>query len=48
MVSDGEEDYVVHEGDSVGTRYRIVRITPLAITVEDLKYHQTVVLQIPQ
>jgi len=48
MVSDEDQVFVVHEGDSVGTRYKVVKITPTAITVEDATIHQTVDLPIPQ
>lgn len=43
-----DQVFVVHEGDSVGTRYKVVKITPTAITVEDATIHQTVDLPIPQ
>jgi hypothetical protein len=48
MVSDEDQVFVVHEGDSVGTRYKIIKITPTMITVEDATLHQTVDLPIPQ
>jgi hypothetical protein len=48
MVSDEDQVYVVHEGDSVGTRYKVIKITPTAITIEDATLHQTVDLPIPQ
>jgi hypothetical protein len=48
MVSDEDQVFVVHEGDSVGTRYKIIKITPTVITVEDATLHQTVDLPIPQ
>jgi len=48
MVSDEDQVFVVHEGDSVGTRYKIVKITPTVITVEDATVHQTVDLPVPQ
>ena len=48
MVSDEDQIFVVHEGDSVGTRYKIVKITSTAVTVEDATLHQTVDLPIPQ
>jgi len=48
MVSDEDQVYVVHEGDSVGTRYKVVKISPTVITVEDVTIHQTVDLPIPQ
>jgi hypothetical protein len=47
MVSDEDQVFVVHEGDSVGTRYKIIKITPTLITVEDAIQHQTVDLPVP-
>ena len=47
MVSDEDQVFVVHEGDSVGTRYKVIKITPTVITVEDTTIHQTVDLPIP-
>ena len=48
MVSDEDQILVVHEGDSVGTRYKIIKITPTVITVQDATSHQTVDLPVPQ
>ena len=48
MVSDEDQIFVVHEGDTVGTRYKIIKITSTVITVEDATQHQTVDLPIPQ
>jgi hypothetical protein len=48
MVSDEDQVFVVHEGDSVGTRYKVIKITPTVITVEDATLHQTVDLPVPQ
>jgi hypothetical protein len=48
MVSDEDQVFVVHEGDSVGTRYKVIKITPAVITVEDATLHQTVDLPVPQ
>jgi len=48
MVSDEDQVFVVHAGDSVGTRYKVIKITPTAITVEDATIHQTVDLPVPQ
>lgn len=48
MVSDADQVFVVHAGDSVGTRYKIIKVTPTMITVEDAAVHQTVDLPIPQ
>jgi Tfp pilus assembly protein PilP len=47
MVSDEDQVFVVHEGDSVGTRYKVIKITPTVITVEDAALHQTVDLPVP-
>jgi hypothetical protein len=47
MVSDEDQVFVVHEGDSVGTRYKVIKITPTVITVEDATIHQTVDLPVP-
>jgi len=43
-----DQTFVVHEGDSVGTRYKVIKITSTVITVEDASIHQTVDLPIPQ
>ena len=48
MVSDEDQVLVVHAGDSVGTRYKIIKITSTAVTVEDNTSHQTVDLPVPQ
>jgi hypothetical protein len=48
MVSDEDQVFVVHEGDSIGTRYKVIKITPTVITVEDATIHQTVDLPVPQ
>jgi hypothetical protein len=47
MVSDEDQVFVVHEGDSVGSRYKVIKITPTVITVEDATLHQTVDLPVP-
>jgi hypothetical protein len=47
MVSDEDQVFVVHEGDSVGTRYKVIKITPTVITVEDATLHQSVDLPVP-
>jgi hypothetical protein len=46
--SPDDQVFVVHAGDSVGTRYKIVKITPTVINVEDATLHQTVDLPVPQ
>jgi hypothetical protein len=47
MVSDEDQVFVVHEGDSIGTRYKVIKITATVITVEDATIHQTVDLPVP-
>jgi len=42
-----DQVYVVHEGDVVAARYKILKITPAALTVEDATTHQTVDLPFP-
>jgi hypothetical protein len=47
-VSDEDQVYVVHEGDTVADKYKILKITATAVTVEDVATHQTAELPIPQ
>jgi len=48
-VSDADQQvYVVREGDTVSNKYKIIKITPTAVTVEDVVTHQTAELPIPQ
>jgi hypothetical protein len=42
-----DQVYVVHEGDVVAARYKILKITPTTLTVEDATTHQTVDLPFP-
>jgi hypothetical protein len=46
MVSDEDQVFVVHEGDSVGTRYKVIKITPTVVTVQDATLHQNVDLPV--
>ena len=46
--SPDDQVLVVHAGDSVGTRYKIIKITSTVVTVEDNTSHQTVDLPVPQ
>jgi len=48
MISDEDQVLVVHAGDAVGTRYKIIKITATVVTVEDSTSHQTVDLPVPQ
>ncbi len=41
IVSDDEQTYVVHEGDTVAQKYRVLKITPKFVEVEDVSSHQT-------
>jgi len=46
MVSDEDQVFVVHEGDSVGTRYKVIKITPTVVTIQDATLHQNVDLPV--
>jgi hypothetical protein len=46
--SPDDQVLVVHAGEAVGTRYKVVKINPTVVTVEDDAIHQTVDLPIPQ
>jgi len=46
--SPDDQVYVVHEGDSVGTRYKIIKITSTAVTVQDATLHQSIDLPVLQ
>lgn len=47
-VSDGEEIYVVHEGDTFAKRFKVLRITPAFVEVEDETLRRTIQLPIAQ
>ena len=46
--SPDDQVLVVHAGDAVGSRYKVIKINPTVVTVEDAAIHQTVDLPIPQ
>jgi hypothetical protein len=46
--SPDDQVLVVHAGEAVGTRYKVVKINPTVVTVEDSAIHQTVDLPVPQ
>jgi Tfp pilus assembly protein PilP len=48
FVSYEDQAIVVHEGDVVGSKYKVLKITSTAITVEDATSHQTTDLPFPQ
>jgi hypothetical protein len=39
---------MVRDGDVVGSRYKILKITPLAVMVEDATSHQVTELAVPK
>ncbi len=39
---------VVHAGDAVGSRYKVIKITPTVVTVADATLHQNVDFNVPQ
>jgi len=46
--SPDDQVLVVHAGEPVGSRYKVIKITPTVVTVEDAAIHQTVDLPVPQ
>lgn len=48
FLSDEEQIYVVHEGDPVGSRFKVMKIQPTFVEVQDASANQTVQLPIPQ
>ena len=46
--SPDDQVLVVHAGEAVGSRYKVVKINPTVVTVEDAAIHQTVDLPVPQ
>lgn len=48
MVTYNDDLQVVHEGDVIGTRFKVVTISPATVVVEDEKDHKTIELPFPQ
>jgi hypothetical protein len=48
IVSDDQEIYVVHEGETFAKRFRVLQISPSVVEVDDDATHQTIRLPIPQ
>jgi len=48
IVTDDQEIYIVHEGDTFANRFRVLKISPSAVEVDDETTHQTLRLPIPQ
>jgi len=46
--SPDDQVLVVHAGDPVGSRYKVIKINPTVVTIEDAAIHQTVDLPVPQ
>jgi ribosomal protein L24 len=48
MVTYNDDLVVVHEGDLIGTKFKVVKIDPAKVVVEDGDTHQTLELAFPQ
>lgn len=48
FISDGDQVYVVQEGESFAKRFRVVKISPTLVEIEDESSRQTVRLPITQ
>jgi len=48
IVTDDQEIYIVHEGEIFAQRFRVLKISPSAVEVDDETTHQTIRLPIPQ
>lgn len=48
MVTYNDDMEVVHEGDLIGTKYKVVKIDPVMVLVEDGETHKTIELPFPQ
>ncbi len=48
FVSDDEQVYVVHEGESFAKKFRVLKITPTEMEIEDESLHQTIRLPFSQ
>lgn len=46
--ADEEETYQAREGEVFAGRYKVLKITPMAATIEDQTYHQTAQLPFPE
>jgi hypothetical protein len=48
FVSDDDQTYVVHEGETFAQRYHVLKITPQFVEISDETTHQTVQLPFAQ
>jgi hypothetical protein len=46
IVSDDQEIYIVHEGETFARRFRVVKITPSQVEIDDDTTHETIRLPI--
>jgi hypothetical protein len=47
-LSDEDQIYVVHEGEPVGSRFKVMKIQPTFVEIQDAAANQTIQLPIPQ
>jgi hypothetical protein len=48
MITYNDDMVVVHEGEMIGTKFKVVKITPTMVVVEDGDTHQNLELPFPQ
>jgi hypothetical protein len=48
MVTYNDDLVVVHEGDLIGSKFKVVKIDPMMVVVEDGETHQNLELPFPQ
>jgi hypothetical protein len=48
MVTFNDDVVVVHEGDTIGTKYKVVKINPTMVVIEDGDTHESHELPFPQ
>ncbi len=48
FVADDEQTYIVHEAETFGQKYKVLKITPQSIEIEDESSHQTIQLPFAQ
>lgn len=47
-LADDQDTYIVHEGEEFDKRFRVLKITPTMVEIEDETYHQTAQLPFPE
>jgi len=48
MISYNDDVVVAHEGDMIGSKFKLVKVDPSKVVVEDESTHKTIELPIPQ